>query len=98
MNDYKGCENCRHKGKREDEFPCRNCTRNCIDKWEPMTNGSRIRQMTDEDLAFVLMCPYDGNAEQCECLGEFSSQSDVKTCIECIKDWLKQPVEEETNE
>lgn len=28
-----------------------------------MTNGDRIRQMTDEELAEIIMCPYDDPAE-----------------------------------
>lgn len=77
MDEHKSCKSCRHKGKREDEYPCRACTRNCIDKWEPVTNGSRIRGMNDEELAdFLHSIAYAGNTPWSE---PFSS----KFCKSC---------------
>lgn len=48
-----------------------------------MTDGDRIRAMSDEELADWLdFCPYNG----CE-------EAD---CNKCILNWLKQPAKEET--
>ena len=55
---------------------------------KPMTNADHIRSMTDEELAPVIMCPYDVGPDLC---------NSVKTCNECCLDWLKQPYEEENH-
>ena len=55
-----------------------------------MTNAEKIRNMTDEELAAILMCPaefvlnYNINYE---CKGEEESD-----CLECIKQWLQSEV------
>ena len=77
---------------------CADCvTRNCmfrnrsaddVCRWftpkKPTTNADRIRQMSDEQLAVVLACPY------AECsFSEFEETS----CVYCIIDWLQQEVD-----
>ena len=32
---------------------------------KPFTNGDRIRGMTDEELAAVIMCPYEADPDLC---------------------------------
>lgn len=51
----------------------------------PMTNADRIRAMSDEELAKIIMCPYDVDPDSC---------CPESTCLECCKKWLKQPAEE----
>ena len=46
-----------------------------------LTNAERIRTMSDEELA--------------KFLDDINSQDCSATCIECIVDWLKQPVKEQ---
>lgn len=53
--------------------------------WSPQTNGDRIRAMSDEELAEVIMCPY---GDVCEIWNK-------ESCVECCLDWLKQPAEVE---
>ena len=48
------------------------------------TNADKIRAMTDEELAYWIMCPYDSPY----CTG-------TDQCIECTLEWLKQPAEDE---
>ena len=48
-----------------------------------ITNADRIRAMTDEDLAYWIMCPYD--SPYCDGIEH--------NCIECTKEWLQQPAE-----
>jgi hypothetical protein len=55
---------------------------------EVPSNGDRIRAMTDEELAAVIMCPKENGAQVGTCIG--------KTCVECCLMWLRQPVEEDT--
>ena len=45
----------------------------------PTTNADRIRAMSDEELAAIVMCPYDG-----------CNRSDGK-CYECSLEWLQSP-------
>lgn len=54
-----------------------------------MNNGDRIRAMTDEELAAVILCP-----KEISCLDECLRAS----CVECSKQWLQQPAEEKENE
>lgn len=58
------------------------------DRYEPMTNADRIRNMTDEELAKLLstgtfIC--EGRKDICE---------NMPGCEECRLAWLKAPVEE----
>lgn len=48
-----------------------------------MTNGDKIRQMSDEELAEVICCQNYKHKDDC-----FNTP-----CSECIKEWLKQEVE-----
>lgn len=62
---------------------CHRFTPNDQEK-KPMTNGDRIRAMSDEELAeFNNFCPHIN--EECT----------MKGCNACILDWLKQPAEVE---
>ncbi len=56
-----------------------------------MTNAEKIRNMTDEDLAMMLMCPaeYDESFnKQCGCNGSMD-----KNCLKCTIAWLHQESE-----
>lgn len=55
--------------------------------YKPMTNGDRIRAMSDEELADIICCPIDGDTGLC--LG-------IYDCLACCLKWLKQPAEVET--
>lgn len=55
-----------------------------------MTNGDRIRSMTDEELAVTLMCPNEMGMAEIKC-----DHSDDKNCCRCLLDWLNQPEEAE---
>lgn len=50
-----------------------------------MTNGERIRGMSDEELAEIIICPYDTDPSVCNYKG---------VCLNCCLEWLKQPAEE----
>lgn len=60
------------------------CPMFCASK-KPMTNGDRIRAMTDEQLTAVIACPYDCDSDMCPSNG---------TCFDCCLNWLQQPVKE----
>ena len=51
------------------------------------TNAERIRSMTDEELASVVMCPADITGGDTEC-------DQHHNCNECTFDWLQRESEE----
>lgn len=54
-----------------------------------MTNREKIKQMNDDDLSFVLMCPYDTAGEPEEIMPCVTNEPpSQKNCCECIKAWL----------
>lgn len=64
--------------------------------WEPQTNGDRIREMSDEELADTWMrdfvvCHRCAYRYECEC-DEYVT---IEKCREGIVEWLKQPLKEE---
>lgn len=59
--------------------------REFIKSQRKQSNADRIRNMTDEELAEIIMCPFDTDPSVCRYKG---------TCLDCCLDWLKQPVEE----
>ena len=53
--------------------------------FEPQTNADRIRAMSDEELANMVVCPHvKTNWDRCK-----------DDCFACRLEWLKQPVEED---
>ncbi len=65
-----------------------------------MTNGERIRAMSDDDLAIMIMCPYDTAGEPeniMPCIKEFNTNEIVppKYCHACCTEWLKREVGED---
>lgn len=50
------------------------------------TNADRIRAMSDEELAAIIMCPYDSDPDICRT---------KDTCLDCCEQWLQQPAEVE---
>lgn len=50
-----------------------------------MTNFEKIKQMDINELAFVIMCPYDNDGS---CLQK-------ESCIDCCKKWLEKEVQED---
>ena len=62
--------------------------RNMHKPWnKPMTNADRIRAMSDEELAYWVMCPWD----EPECQREHEQWD----CMACTLRWLQQPVKED---
>lgn len=53
-----------------------------------MTNGDKIKQMTDEELAQFISC-----FPTWYCANKYKS-CDVHDCADCVRDWIKQEVKE----
>ncbi|WP_042435909.1 hypothetical protein, partial [Faecalispora jeddahensis] len=52
----------------------------------PLTNGDRIRGMSNTELAVTLMCPNEMGLAEIEC-----NHSDDRNCCKCLLNWLDQP-------
>ena len=70
-----------------DDCPDPETERNC-GYYDVMTQADRIRSMTDEELALVLMCPNENGLANIDC-----DHSDKCNCYKCILGWLQSPVE-----
>ena len=66
----------------------------------PPTNADRIREMSDEELAYFLVDCNPANCQQCafssgwRCDPDREDYSDAEKCTEGRKRWLQQPAEE----
>lgn len=64
-----------------------------------MKNRDRIKAMSDDDLAFILMCPYDtygsGGYDELPCVKDeaICGMPDEKYCHGCLKAWLDKEAE-----
>jgi len=49
-----------------------------------MTNGDKIREMVNSEIAEIILCPYDVEPQHCmkKC-----------GCFECCQEWLEMEVE-----
>lgn len=64
-----------------------------------ITNGDCIREMTDEELCKVLMCPYDTAGEPIDimpCIKDGNMQQLIspEDCERCMMDWLRREARE----
>ena len=98
MTKRDGCKGCKYESESEHSEYCTGCTQNAVDKYVRKTNADRIRSMGDEELAMVIMCPYDtaGDDEDImPCMKiPFEDAPDSKTCMECTIAWLKREVKD----
>lgn len=88
------CTSCKYRIAPGGQAACDGCIHDegLKDRYEPMTNADRIRNMTDEELAKLLstgtfIC--EGRKDICE---------NMPGCEECRLAWLKAPVEESEGE
>lgn len=68
---------------------CGKCTHNYADWYKPMTNGQKVRLMSDHDLAELL-------SADCGICGHACADSvacNAKDCAAKIEMWLQAPVE-----
>lgn len=80
---------------------CKNCANMdseycfaCDDgnQFKPMTNGDRIRSMTDEELAENLMKAYDCPKGK-DCVEQMPGEDGFHQCKRCWVEWLRQECE-----
>lgn len=80
------CATCKQSCKADGWVVCANCihNHNRKDRYEPLTNGDKIRAMTDEELVDVIGCQFGLDADIC---------FPQKSCAVCMLKWLRSPVE-----
>lgn len=64
-------------------------------KPKQMTNGDRIRAMSDEELEASIISVHLGYCPWCNRNCEYNGEHG---CDTCISNWLKQPAEENAND
>ena len=72
---------------------------NCPKQKKKQTNADRIRSMSDEELAKIILCPYDAAGKPIEimpCVRDGNVQEFVppEDCKKCMMEWLNSEVEE----
>lgn len=83
------CDTCKHKTTEDGWMVCECCIHepSMKDRYEPLANADRIRAMGNEELAKIIMCPYDNGHNSCV---------PGSNCLDCCLKWLQQPCEEGT--
>ena len=66
----------------------------CCTDFTPFTNADRIRAMSDEEIAELILDWVQTGA--CNDFGVPVTGNCNGKCVECIVEWLKHPAEEET--
>lgn len=84
---HDGCKGCKYEHCSSDSKECLGCKQNAIDKYARMTNGDKIRSMSDEELA-VFLCKVKADYQWED--HEFPSEEE---CGEW-EEWLQSEVEE----
>lgn len=89
---HEKCATCKRSSKADGWVVCANCIHNNSrkDRYEPMTNGDKIRAMTDEELA-----EYLSNVHYCPTP---SPCDPTKNCKDCWAEWLRSPANDGGNE
>lgn len=112
---HKGCEAlvCPRCGRRLDADPVKpiefegdkNDHIGDVTDMMPLTNADRIRAMSDEDLAKIIVAedvaekiPFCKNLPQCDVDLETQDGIPQERCIQCALDWLRSKPKEATNE
>lgn len=82
-----GCSGCKYEHLKGSEKPCCDCANMHMDKYEPITNADRIRNMSDEELA-VFLCKVKSDYQWME--HEFPSEEEHGEWVK----WLQSEAEE----
>ena len=91
---HEKCATCKRSSKADGWVVCANCIHNNSrkDRYEPMTNADRIRNMTDEELAQLLST----GTFICEGLKDICEY--MPGCEVCRLAWLRSPANDGGNE
>jgi hypothetical protein len=89
----RSCRHCKYEHLDQSVFPCRYCSNNYINKFEPITRRDQINAMDNKEFAEWLdKITDDGCEKYCS---EFEAGKPCNcNCVENIKQWLETEVEE----
>lgn len=94
----KDCNNCKFALYEADEIPCRDCDIDDREYWQPrpQTNADRIRAMSDEDLAELIVKHHPMHAWNKQVRKIYFGFDDHRKDNQqrAWLEWLKQPAEE----
>ena len=84
------CDSCKYWDKGVDDYPCNRCIHNAVEKFAPMTNFERIKNMSLEQLAEFICGIYDMEEDNAKFING--------TIIPCynekdIRKWLEREVD-----
>ncbi len=85
--EHDGCKLCKYENCSMESKECMGCKQNAVDKYKKMTQGDRIRSMSDEELAEFL-CKVKSDYQWLD--HEFPSEEERGEWVE----WLQSEVEE----
>lgn len=85
---HEKCATCKRSSKADGWAVCANCLHNNSrkDRYEPLTNADRIRNMTDEELATLI----SGGDHICDRIPEWVCKG--AKCFDCCLAWLRSPM------
>lgn len=88
------CATCKQSCKADGWVVCGNCIHDSSrkDRYEPLTNADRIRNMTDEELAKLM----SGGDHICDRIPECVCKE--TKCFDCCLAWLRTPANDGGNE
>lgn len=88
MSDYTGeCNSCLYMTEPATGEHCSKCTHNYVNWYKPMTNGHKLRMMSDRDLAEFM------TKDLCYMICDDQIDCDGKDCVKRFEAWLSSPVE-----
>lgn len=83
-----GCSGCKYEHLKGSEKPCCDCANMHMDKYEPITNADRIRNMSDEELTKNLCLLLD-----CRKCPTFKTCNAGSMCYANLLEWLQSEAE-----
>lgn len=90
--EHDGCKGCRYENETEDRSRCKGCKRNAVDKYVKTSNADRIRNMTDEELANLLIV-FDGEEDRYRYITASTKRSYIYSSSYSIKEAFREQME-----
>ena len=90
MTEKNDCSTCLYMNEPSSGLHCGKCTHNYVNWYKPMTNGQKVRMMSDRDLAEWI----DKNTTACLKWCPYISDANcTRRCTDVFEAWLSSPVE-----
>ena len=87
MTEKNDCSTCLYMTEPSSGLHCGKCTHNYVNWYKPMTNGQKVRMMSDRELAEFLM------SDMCYTMCCDKFECDGTDCVKIMETWLSSPVE-----